>query len=181
LVGFSDPLLSGVSEVVVTAPGSEPVGSVEELAGREIVVRRSSSYYESLQRLNLRFAAEGWPLVELTLAEEHLEDEELLEMVNAGLIPAVVVDSHKAQFWQQIFEGIDVHPDVAVASDGKIAWAFRKGSPKLRDQINAFVRVNRKGTLMGNVLFKKYLRNTRWIGKSLTPVSRQLSLNQIEG
>jgi len=171
LVDFSDPLLSGVSEVVVTAPGSEPLGSVEDLAGREIVVRGSSSYHESLQRLNLRFAAEGWPLVELTLAEEHLEDEELLEMVNAGLIPAVVVDSHKAQFWQQIFEGIDVHPDVAVASDGKIAWAFRKGSPKLRDQINAFVRVNRKGTLTGNVLFKKYLRNTRWIGKSLTPKS----------
>jgi membrane-bound lytic murein transglycosylase MltF len=171
LVSFSDPFLSGVSELVVTPRGAEPLGRVEDLSGREVVVRRSSSYYESLQRLNRRFAAEGLPRVELTLAGEHLEDEELLEMVNAGLIPAVVVDSHKARFWEQIFDGIELHPEAAVATDREIAWAVRADSPKLRERVGEFLRENRKGTLMGNILFKRYLRSTRWVEKSLSQES----------
>ena len=161
----------GVSEVVVTPRGAERLTGVEDLSGHEVVVRRSSSYYESLERLNQRLNAEGSPPVELTLAEEHLEDEELLEMVNAGLIPAVVVDSHKARFWEQIFDGIELHPEAAVATDREIAWAMRKDSPRLRERIDDFLVKHRKGTLMGNILFKKYLRSTRWVERSLSQES----------
>jgi membrane-bound lytic murein transglycosylase MltF len=47
----------------------------------------------------------------LVAADENFEDEDLLEMVNAGLIPMIVMDSHKAHFWEQIFDNIKVHPD----------------------------------------------------------------------
>ena len=84
----------------------------------------------------------------------------MLEMVNAGLIPMIVMDSHKAQFWTQIFDKIQVHSDIAVRTGGEIAWAFRKNSPKLKAMINEFVKGHKKGTLMGNMLLKRYLKNT---------------------
>ena len=90
--------------------------NLDDLAGKEIHVRRSSSYYESLVQLNQSFRQAGKPKMNLVLADEIFEDEDLLEMVNAGLIPMIVMDSHKAEFWEQIFDHIEVHPDVAVRS-----------------------------------------------------------------
>jgi membrane-bound lytic murein transglycosylase MltF len=168
LVDFSDPVLTGVSEVVVSGTSSPTLTTLEDLSGKEIVVRVSSSYHESLRLLNAIFARRSIAPIKLTPAQEYLEDEDLLEMVNAGLIPMVVVDSHKAEFWAQIFENITVHPDIAVATSNEIAWAFRKDSPKLAEAVNAFVKENKIGTLMGNIIFKRYLRNTSYVKKSLS-------------
>ena len=165
---FSDPFLTDVSELIVTGPSAPQVKVLDDLAGKEIYVRTSSSYYQSLQQLNESFRKAGKPLMKLTPADENLEDEDLVEMVNAGLIPMVVVDSHKAQFWAQIFDKIVVHEDIAVRTGGEIAWAFRKDSPKLKNVVNAFVKKHKKGTMMGNMLFQRYLRSTKWVKNSTT-------------
>src|SRR5262245_58773835 len=88
----------------------------------------AGNHYESLVTLNQRWAAENRPAVIIKEAPETLEDEDLLEMVNAGLIPLTIVDKHKADFWQQIFHHITVHDAVAVRTGGDIAWAIREGS-----------------------------------------------------
>ena len=157
-VDFSKPFLTGVKELLVTGPSAPPIKSVDDLAGKEIHVRRSSSYYESIVRLNTSFKKAGKSLVKLVPANEMFEDEDLLEMVNAGLIPAIVMDSHKALFWKQIFDNITVHQDIAVRTGGKIAWAFRKNSPKLKAVINEFVKGHKKGTMLGNIqtILEKY-------------------------
>ena len=85
LVQFSVPTRKNVDEVVVTGPGAPPISSPEDLSGREVFVRRSSSYYESLVALNGTLSAQGRPPVDVRLAAENLEDDDLLEMVNAGL------------------------------------------------------------------------------------------------
>jgi membrane-bound lytic murein transglycosylase MltF len=167
-VDFSLPFLTDVSELIVTGPSAPPIKALDDLSGKEIYVRTSSSYYQSLKRLNESFRKVGKPLVKLTPADENLEDEDLLEMVNAGLITMVVVDSHKAQFWAQIFDKIVVHEDIAVRTGAEIAWAFRKDNPKLKKVVNDFVNRHRKGTMMGNILFKRYLRDTKWVKNSTT-------------
>ncbi|MFQ5759779.1 MAG: transglycosylase SLT domain-containing protein, partial [Acidiferrobacterales bacterium] len=131
----------------------------------------SASYFESLTRLNTSFRQRGRPEVKIIPAEEYLEDGDLLEMVNAGLIPMVIVDSHKAQFWQDIFDNITVHSEIAINTGGHIAWAFRKQSPKLEAMANEFVKSHKKGTLLGNILYKRYLRNNKWVRNSLTGVN----------
>ena len=166
-VDFSDPLAVGVKELLVTGPAAPEVKNLDDLAGKEIHVRRSSSYYESLMQLNQSFQRTGKPKMNLVLADEIFEDEDLLEMVNAGLIPMIVMDSHKAEFWEQIFDHIKVHPDIAVRSGGEIAWAFRKASPKLKAVVNEFVKGHKKGTLFGNILLKRYLRDTQYIKNSI--------------
>ena len=46
---------------------------------------------------------------------------------------------------------------------GEIAWAIRKDSPKLKKEIDAFIKEHRKGTLLGNILFNRYLRENKWV------------------
>ena len=166
LVDFSSPLLTGVSEVLVTGPGAPDIASWDDLAEHEIHVRRSSSYFESLQRLNESRRAARAPTLNVESADEILEDEDLLEMVNAGLIPATIVDSHKAEFWEQIFDDIVVHSDLEARTSGEIAWAFRKNSPQLKEAVDEVVKTRRAGTLMGNILLKRYLKNTKWVRNS---------------
>jgi len=153
---------------VVTGPAGGEPQSLDDLSGREVCVRRSSSYWRSLEKLNQDLGKRGRKSVEMVPAEEFLQDEDLLEMVNAGLLPATVADSHTARFWAQIFDGIKVHEDLAVRTGGEIAWAFRKNSPQLAEVVNAFIRKNRKGTLTGNVVLKRYLESTKWARNALS-------------
>ena len=131
-------------------------------------MRVSSSYYETLVELNGRLREMDREEIRIVPADEHFEDEDLLEMVDAGLLPAIVVDSHKARFWEQIFENVDVRSDLAIRTGGEIAWAFRKNSPELAKVVNAFIVKNRQGTLLGNILLKRYLQSTKWVEKALS-------------
>ncbi len=163
LVDFSDPFLKNVEEVVVTGKDVSELKSSMELAGKEVYVKKSSSYYESLIKLNTTLVATGKKPLTITLADEHLEDEDLLEMLAAGVVPMVVIDKHKADFWLTILDNLKIHPAASVNSGGQIAWAFRTESPQLQEIVNAFVKENKKGTLLGNMAFKKYLRNNKYI------------------
>lgn len=180
LVDFSAPGFSGVDEIIVTGAAATQINAIDDLAGEEIHVRASSSYYESLKGLNARFKKEGKRPIKLVLADEHLEDEDLLEMMNAGLIPMIVIDSHKGEFWSQIFKDLTLHPDIKLRTGGQIAWAIRKSSPKLKEVINSFMKTHKKGTLMGNILFKRYLQNTKWVRNSLNQKALQRFKEAVE-
>jgi membrane-bound lytic murein transglycosylase MltF len=88
--------------------------------------------------------------------------------VNGGRL-VVIVDDHKARFWGEIFDKITLHADIAVHEGGDIAWAFRKNSPKLAAVVNEFVKGHKKGTLLGNMLFKRYLKENKWARNALSP------------
>jgi membrane-bound lytic murein transglycosylase MltF len=148
---------------VVTGPESPAIAAVDDLAGKEVFVRPSSSYFESLTALNARFKQEGKPEVKLKPAPENLEDEDLLEMLNSGLIKLLVVDSHKARFWKQVFPDLTLHEDVAVRSGGSIAWAVRDNSPKLKAELSEFVRKHGQGTAFGSEIFRRYLKSTKYV------------------
>jgi membrane-bound lytic murein transglycosylase MltF len=166
-VDFSDSFLNDVREIVVTGPDSPELLTVADLAGQVVHVRKSSSYYEHLVALSDSLVAVGMEPITLELMSDYLEDDDLLEMVNAGLIPIVVVDNHMAEFWAQIFDELTLHQDIAINEGGQIAWAFRQDSPELEAAINEFVRSHRRGTLMGNILLKRYLRDANWVEGAL--------------
>ena len=107
---------------MVAGPASPKVASVDDLSGKEVFVRKSSSYHESLVGLNAKLAAEKKPPVILKDAPETLEDEDLLEMLNAGIISLTVVNKHVADFWKQVFPKLVVHDAVAVRTGAEIAW-----------------------------------------------------------
>ncbi len=166
-VEFSRPIYRNVREIVVTGKHAEPVNSLDDLAGRIVHTRGSSSYYESLQALNSEFSKRDLEPIKLVTVDEHLEDEDLLEMVNAGLIDTIVMDSHKAQFWDQIFDEIRLHGDVELRAGGAIAWAMRRETPELKAIVDDFLRRNGEGSLLGNMLLKRYLEDNTYIRNHL--------------
>jgi membrane-bound lytic murein transglycosylase MltF len=127
-----------VSELVVTGPKSPAVATAEDLSGKTVHVRKASSYYESLVALNDRLKKDGKPPASLVLVPDALEDEDLLEMLNAGLVEAVVVDDWKARIWAQVLPKIKVNDGAVVRSGGLVGWAIRKDSPKLQELVSEF-------------------------------------------
>jgi len=180
LVDFTIAGLSNVSEVVVTGPASPKVSSVDDLSGKEVFVRKSSSYYETLADLNKKLAAEKKLPITFREAPETLEDEDLLEMLNAGLVALIVVDKHKADFWKQIFPQLTVHDNVAVRTGGDIAWAFRKDSPQLKAVLDDFATRNKVGTATGNQLLTRYLKNVKYVKNATSEAERKKFLALVQ-
>jgi membrane-bound lytic murein transglycosylase MltF len=141
-VDFSEPVRRKVVEVVVTGPASPPLASLDDLAGQTVHVRRSSSYYDSLIRLNKRFRTERKAEVKLALVPDALEDEDMMEMLGAGLLQIIVVDDWKAQIWAELVPNITPRAGFALSEPSNTAWAFRKDSPKLAAVVNQFIRTH---------------------------------------
>ena len=128
-------------EVLVSGPGAPAVATLADLSGKKVNVRQASSYFESLNTLNDKFTGESKPAVRIVSMPDALEDEDVLEMLNAGLFDFTVVDSWKAKLWAEVLPKIKVHDDVVLRSGGTIGWAIRKQSPKLQAEIDGFYKV----------------------------------------
>lgn len=168
LVDFSAPTLSDAREVVVSGPAAGPIRSFDDLCGKDVYIRRSSSFYEHIQVLNDSLKQIGKKPIGIKTVEEHFEDEEIMEMVNAGTYPMTVADSHLANLWAQILDSITVHDSFPLRSGGELAWAMRKNSPQLKEAVDAFIVKNRKGTHLGNIIFNRYLKDTEYVTNPLT-------------
>lgn len=164
LVDFTNQGLADVRELLVTGPAGPQLAALDDLSGQEVWVRRSSSYYESLRELNARFRQAGKPEVVIRKADEYLEDEDLLEMVNAGLLPATVIDSHKWEWlWSKIFKSLKVNPEVAIRERGEVAPMLRKDSPQLKAALDEFYKTRGVGTGFFNTVVNRYARKTNWV------------------
>jgi len=166
LIDFSVPLLSNWNELVVSGPEVPPLSSLEDMLGDTVHVRRSSSYFEHLVMLNDSLRTAGKPIIHIEPVDEFLEDDDILEMVNAGLIPLTIVNEFTVKLWEPVLKDIRVQRNLMLKTDGEVAWAMRKNSPKLKAVVDAFVQENKQGTLMGNILLKRYLDNLSYAEKA---------------
>jgi len=171
LVDFSDPIVNNVKEIVVTGPQSPPVASLNDLSGRDVFVRKSSSYWEHLSDLNARLQKDKKPPVNLRPVPEDLGDEDILEMVNAGLLSTTVVNDWSAKLWDSVLPKLQVHSDITLTTGETIGWGVRKNSPKLLAAINDFFKTHRQGTAFGNQKLTQYTKSTYMLKQAISPES----------
>ena len=160
---FTTPIDSNVKQVIVTGPKAPPVTGLEDLSGKEIYVNPLTVYYENLQHLSESLQNAGKPPILVKKADPNLTDEDLLEMVNAGLIPATATINIRAEFWSKVFPHLILHSSIILKEDGHLAWAMRPDSPQLRKLLDEFVKGRGLGTAFGNTLLRRYLQNTKWL------------------
>jgi len=163
VVAFTRPVAEGVAQIVVTGPGAPPLARVEDLSGKEVYVRGSSAYAEAVVDLNRRLAASGRPPVRIREANPDLEDEDILEMVNAGVVPITVASAYQARFWSSVLDSLTPRPDLELAGGLEIAYAVRPSSPRLRAVLDDFIAGHRTGTAFGNTVMRRYLVTNRWV------------------
>jgi membrane-bound lytic murein transglycosylase MltF len=155
-VDFAPVGVKGINEAIVTGPNGPVLSRLEDLSGREVMVRASSSYHEHLLRLNERLREQGLEPVDIVPASEVLETEDLLEMVNAGVVEITVADLYIAELWQPLFTELKIHKGFYLHEGGEASWALRKGSPLLMKELARFQEGHMKGTSFGNQVLKKY-------------------------
>ena len=162
-VDFGEPFFRNVPEIVVTGPASPQLASIEDLTGQKLFVRRSSSYWTHLEELNARLRQQGRAPFVLRAAPEDLQDDDLLEMLNAGLVGLAVVDRYKGVVWSRVFKRIKPRDDLKVHEGGDIAWMIRKHSPRLKTEISAFAEKHGGNSAFGKTLVTKYTGSTRFV------------------
>jgi len=180
LVDFSDPTRTNVSEILVTPADAAPVASVDDLSGQRLFVRKSTSYYQTVVALNAALKAKGKDPAIIEAAPENLDDDDLLEMVNAGLIPAVIVDDYIAKFWKKVFPNLALHENVAVRSGGSLGVAIRKNSPQLKAALNTFMGKYGLGTAFGNQVERRYLVDTKYARNAASEAERKKFLAVVQ-
>ena len=150
-----------VREVVVTGPTAPHVATVEELSGKTVHVNPVSSYYQSVVALNDKLTAAGKPPVKITSVPHELEDEDKLEMLNAGLFDYLVVDEWKAKIWAQVLPKVKVREDLVLRDDAYTGWAIRKNSPQLTVALEDFYKnfVKKQGVVEARIAqFNKHIK-----------------------
>jgi membrane-bound lytic murein transglycosylase MltF len=162
-VAFTNPTRTGIAVIPVSGPGSVPLANVQDLAGREIFLRTSDAPKRVVERFNADLAAAGKPPVRVRAAPEVLADEDMLEMVAAGLVPMTLVEDHIAEFWKKIFPELVLHPAAAVRTDAEAAMMVRKDNPQLLAELNAYLARYPEGSLTRNVLLQKYLKDVDYV------------------
>jgi membrane-bound lytic murein transglycosylase MltF len=173
IVDFTDPVRENVSEVVVSGPGAPPIATVDDLSGKDVYARKDSSAWAGLVDLNAKLEAKGLDPVAIREVPGNLEDDDLLEMANAGIIPLLVVHDYLAEFWKKIFTNITVHDGVAVRTGATIAVPIRKNSPQLAAELNGFLAENGLGTAFGNIIAKRYLESTAFAKSATSEAERK--------
>ena len=173
IVDFSDPVRENASELVVTGPSAPQITAIDDLSGKEVFVRKFSRYWPNLEKLNASLREAGKAPVVLKEADPNLEDEDILNMVNSGVVGITVMDDLVAGLWAQVYQQINVHQDVKLAEDDKIGWAVQKGTPNFLALVNEFVRDHKVGTSFGNTVLRRYFENTKWASNNTAPAEME--------
>ena len=169
LAAFTVPIATDLKQVVVSGPKFGTVSSLESLGGKEIYVNPLTVQYQVLQQINDNLQKAGKPLIVIKPADKYLLEDDLVQMVDAGLIPATVTIASRAELWSEILHHLTIHPRPVIAGGEQVAWAVRKNNPQLKQLLDEFIAPRAVGSSFGNTLVRRYLENTRWVVNSTSP------------
>ncbi len=157
-IHFSRPYHS-VSEILVARADEKETALAKpaDLEGRTVAVRRSSSYWNTLERLRQSGIA-----LEIDTVPEELETEEIIAKVAAGDYDLTVADSHILDIeltWRD-----DIRAAFPLGDSVSHGWAVREDDTQLLTAITSFLKKEYRG-LFYNITYKKYFKNARTIRK----------------
>ena len=166
-VDFTEPYMGGVREVLVSHAGAAEPGTWEDLAGVRVHVASGTTFAAGLEARSADLVAGGLDPIQVVPTGRALDVEDMLELVHSGALQYTVCDDYLAGHWAELLDGLRVHPDLYLREGAEIAWAVRPGARQLKARLDDFIGRHRRGTLIGNVLFKRYYGSTRWISNPL--------------
>jgi membrane-bound lytic murein transglycosylase MltF len=165
-VAFSTPVQTDVTQIIVTRSGVGAMSTLADLGGKEVYVNPLTAYYDNLQKANEELKKAGKQPIIIKAADKNLMDDDLVQMVNAGLIPATVTTKQRADLWSHVLDHIQPQPDVIIASGEQLAWVMRKENPQFKQLVDEFIQSHAVGTSFGSTLLRRYLQNTKWVKNS---------------
>ena len=169
LFDFTESYLQGVSEVLVTHRRAPVVNSLADLSGRTIHVQNDWMESKTLRRIDARLLVKGQRRLRKITTNGYLASEDILELINQGVIDLSIVESHIARLWSA------AHPDIVIlefpeiSAHTPISWVVRKNNPEFKAYLDRFLQSHGHGSLFGNIYYRRYFEATRWISNPLRP------------
>ena len=106
-------------------------------------------------------------------APDVLEDDDVLEMVNAGLAPITVVDDYLAEFWSKVFtehQGTPRYPRALRRQPGR---RVSQGEPPAPGEVNKWIRKHGKGDAFRNTIERRYLQSLKYAKNAAAEAERR--------
>lgn len=172
-VAFSAPYRTGINEIIVGSKRAPKIDEISDLAGKKVHVMAGSSYVGHLGEISAQLKQRGMKPIKIIEADANLVTEDLLEMTERGIIKYAAADSHIATIWKSALPNLQLFTDASIHSGGDLAWAVRPNSPELVKSLSEFAATVRQGTLMGNMVFKRYYVNDEWVKNPITETARK--------
>ncbi len=162
-VAFSAPIQTGVSQVVISGRDFGEINTIADLSGKTIYVNPLTTYYENLKKVSAELKKSGKPPIDVRAADKNLADDDLIQMVHAGLLPATVTITERAALWSKVFNDLKIYPNAPIATNISLGFVMRKDNPQLKQLVDEYVATHAVGTSFGNTLLRRYLQNTKWV------------------
>jgi membrane-bound lytic murein transglycosylase F len=136
-------------EDIVGRSKEKPVRSLEDLNGRTIHVRASSSYYESLEALKNA----GRLNADIALVPENEETYEILNKVAKGEYDLTCADRNLLN--QSVRMGERLKPLITLPGERRYGWVVRDDQPLLKQAINEFFKKELDGSAYPSI-YRRY-------------------------
>ena len=154
-VRASAPIQRDVPLVVVSRQGNRRYQRVEQLAGHSLALPVGSAARGALQRLNAGLKA---PIV-ADWQDPTLAVEDVLEMVQAGILPMTAVELPIAERWAKVMPKLRIDRHLRLAQKGDLSWYTRRGASSLSASIDQFLREYRAPEDADRVFQRVYRRS----------------------
>ena len=141
-----------VDELLIVPSSDKKTKSIADLSGDKISVRKSSSYFQTLVRLQ---EIHGFEIDEVP---ETMETEEILAAVGRGELDATVADSNIVDI--ELTYNSRVRSVQSLAGPVRIGWAMRKDQPGLKTIVDRWIAKNYRSTFF-NMIHTKYFKNKK--------------------
>jgi len=145
---FSDPY--NIVDEVIVARDSEPMlRNLNALAGREIVARPGSSYWQRIKALQLSGVN-----VKLKAVPESMETEKIIDNVAKGIFDLTVADSHILGIelaWRQ-----DIIGGPVLKSGLQHGWVVRDNNLELLKELNRYIKSIYRGVFYNSIRDKYF-------------------------
>jgi membrane-bound lytic murein transglycosylase F len=125
-----------------------------QLAGRTVTLPEQSAYRRTLLELSDEISGD----VHIVELGEQIQDETLAQKVARGEVQFTVMQKNLAELKEVEFKNLKVRP-ILGPSHG-VAWAVRKNSPQLMDELNRWIEDKKEAGLFG-AMYQKYFIDRR--------------------
>ena len=112
------------------------------------------------------------PIVIRALPED-LESEDILELVNDGLIGITIMDDYKAKMWSTVYSNLTLHNEITFRENSELALMMRKESPLLLKELNSFIEKHKIGKSFARVATEKYFKSRGYLKASKSGITKK--------
>lgn len=139
-VSRSRAVVMDVRMVLVSRQGSHRYKSYEQLSGRSVALPAGSAAGAALEVINQNLMKAGRAPIVVEWVDPTLAVEDVLEMVQAGVYPATVVEQTIAQRWVKVLPKLRVDAQLTLGNAADMHWFLRKDASMLHASVDRFLQ-----------------------------------------